>query len=165
MSLITETLRGMNEMYVEEVERRKRHLEAVRKYDENFINGLFGESEDEKKDESEDEKKDESEDKEQKNESAFAGGLAGDEIVLLIESNRGRPAGSRLIDQYGNPILDLVIAEPLQGGALTALSRDPSVLRIHTYRLDIQREIVTEINYNNFTTALYSLRDPVDSTG
>lgn len=166
MSLIRETLRGMNEMHAEEVESRAARKAAIKKYDENFIRGLFGESADEKKDEVEDERKDESEDEaKQKNESAYAGGLSGDEIVLLIESNRGRPAGARLIDEYGNPILDLVIAEPLQGGALTALSRDPSVLRIHTYRLDIQREIITEINYSNFTTALYSLRDPVTSTG
>lgn len=144
MSLISETLRGMNEMHKAELETKDARIKASRKYDEAFIDGLFG--------------------KAVKNESAVLGGAAGDLIVELIEANRGRPAGSQMIDSHGNPILDRVIAEPLQGGALTVISRDPQILRIHTYRLDIQQEIVVEINYQNFMSAIYSLRDPVATT-
>nr|CAI3971073.1 hypothetical protein ORM20_00019 [Ochrobactrum phage ORM_20] len=149
MSLISGTLRGLHEMATEEKERSAARSQRDKQFEENFMNGLFGKTTTVKP----------------VQENAFVGFLSGDDVVALIEANRGRPVGSPLVDSTGNPVEDRVIAETVAGGALVALSRDPKLLRIHTYRLDLQVEIVTEINYDNFTNALYSLRDPVAHTG
>ncbi|QIW87811.1 hypothetical protein Ab1vBOLIVR5_gp163 [Agrobacterium phage OLIVR5] len=98
-------------------------------------------------------------------ESAFLGTLEGDGIVALIEKNRGRSAGSPLLDTEGSPFDNRVIAEPFTSGSLTALSRTENSIIIHVYRLDIQKEIVTVVDFQNFTDALFSLKNPVATPG
>lgn len=159
ISIMAEGLADVLKIDQEQLQRNKARKEQFFKEAEDF----------EKKDEDEeievkDKEKVEEEDCVKKvDESSFFGELDPDGVREVIEQNRGRPAGARFLDRQGLETTNMVIAQPFQGGALTALSRTEKSIILHVYRLDISLEIVTEINYDDFTNALYSLPNPVDT--